>query len=756
MTEAARPIDDIMAADRVRRRVFLEWLLVAGLALATMLLLAGSGAADRADNLLYDALMARRPAAASPVVIVAIDEPSLQTLGRWPWPRRTHAALLRRLAAARPAAIGYDVLFVEPSDDDPDLAAALAQAGRVVLPMAFLLPGSNGAPFDADVPAPPLAAAARAVGHVDVAHDRDGIVRRVSLRGGSVSANWPAFAEQLHRIVRGRPSAAAARTTTEPLPAGRFALARPVLVPFAGPAGTHRQVSLADVLAGRVPPELLAGRVLLVGSTASGSGDQYPTPVGAMPGVEIQANMLDSLLRGEVILPMGRAASALATLLPLAVLLAGLLLLPPRLNVALGLGLIAGLLAASALLLRWAGLWLPPAAGLAGLALVYPLWGWRRLEAANAYMVRELTRLRAEPAAGLPDATPPVRRGWAGEAIAHQTDLLHLAIERVRSLRRFFADSLADLPDATLVLDLAGRVLVANKAAVGLFGDLAPATRLTDLIDRLAPGEAAGELDGRELVTLSGRVLVVRLVPLHDARDVAVGSIARLSDITALRLAARQRENTLQLLSHDMRSPQASILALLRHWPPSDAAVRDQIAGYAQRTLSLADGFVQLARAESAPTRFDLLDLVPLLDEAVDDQWVLAHAKGITLAVERGPEECLVCGDRALLGRMLVNLVGNAVKYSGAGTAVTCVLAIEPEAAVCRIADQGRGIAADDLPFIFKPFHRVVARGEEAVGGAGLGLAFVETVATRHGGSVSCVSQPGVGSTFTVRLPRPA
>ena len=734
----------------MRSRLLLEWLLVAGLAIFTLCLLVSYDLTARPDNLVYDALVRARPPLRSNVTIVAIDESSLGSIGLWPWPRDVHARLIERLAAARPVAIGYDVLFIEPSAQDADLARALSRAGDVVLPLTFFVPGNNGAPFDLQAPIGPIAAAARAVGHADLTPDQDGIVRRASLIGGTRAAHWPDFAEQVNRLVTGHVSPAFQRSAKTALPADRFGFSSPILIPFSGSAGFHRTVSFGAVLRGEVPAELLAGRVILVGSTASGSGDQYPVPSGAMPGVEILANLIDALVDDRAIHQVGPGMMLCAALVPLAILLLALLALPPRINVVLGLALMLLVIGMSAGLLVWADIWLPPTAALVGLLIVYPLWAWRRLEAANAFMVEELTQLRGEadmlPTGG---ASRP-HLGWFREAIARQTVLLHMAIGRVRDLRRFFADSLQALPDATLVTDLNGKVLVANRAADALFG-ASGGRPLCDLLRGLAPDLAEGIAEGaREIAAADGRIFVLAIVPLKDSQGQPAGSIARLTDITAIRLVMRQREDALQLLTHDMRSPQASILALLDRKGEEEEDLRSRIAGYARRTLKLADDFVHYARAESGQHTAEVLDFAALLIEAADDQWALAQAKHIRVETPESEEEYLVLGDRSLLSRMLCNLIGNAIKYSDGGTVVRCTIELQGETLCCRIADEGYGIAPEDLDAIFRPFHR--SDGAEG-SGAGLGLAFVRAVVQRHGGTIEVESKLGAGSVFCVRLP---
>jgi signal transduction histidine kinase len=110
-------------------------------------------------------------------------------------------------------------------------------------------------------------------------------------------------------------------------------------------------------------------------------------------------------------------------------------------------------------------------------------------------------------------------------------------------------------------------------------------------------------------------------------------------------------------------------------------------------------------------------------------------------------------GDQTLLMRALCNLIDNAIKYSPPQTRIECSIEEEPGFWRVAIRDQGQGIADADLARLFEPFSRVGVETRGDVGGAGLGLAFVRTVAERHGGSVEVTSELGVGSVFTLRLP---
>ncbi|MNT19997.1 Signal-transduction histidine kinase senX3 [compost metagenome] len=235
--------------------------------------------------------------------------------------------------------------------------------------------------------------------------------------------------------------------------------------------------------------------------------------------------------------------------------------------------------------------------------------------------------------------------------------------------------------------------------------------------------------------------------------------MATLTDISRIRQAERQREETLRFISHDMRAPQSSILALVEmtrdaEAPDNQNGTLKRIAMLANRTLRLVDDFVHLTRAESMAIGSAELDLGSLLQDGVDDFWASASQRNLVLEVTTPLPAAYTRGDQTLLMRALCNLIDNAVKYSPAGTRIDCGIEEEPGFWRVSVRDQGQGIAAEDIARLFEPFSRVGVERRGDVGGAGLGLAFVRTVAERHGGSVEVRSEPGAGSVFTLRLPR--
>lgn len=246
-------------------------------------------------------LLERTDAEAAPVVVVAVDDRSVEALGPWPWPLSVQADLVAALQAAGATVVGLDYLLSSPHNDPAGtqrLARAMAQ-GPVVLAAA-----AQGV-FDV-LPPEDLAAQAAGVGRTGWQPDADGVVRRLHLR--------PQPQPQPFALAVAR----AAGLAEEDLPASGT-----VLLNYRPPANASRlkiyrwvpTVSAADVLDGLVGQHV-AGRVALVGLTASGAADRYNTPfTQGVPDVYLQAFAVRAFLTGDHVAPVPAPASWLAVVL---------------------------------------------------------------------------------------------------------------------------------------------------------------------------------------------------------------------------------------------------------------------------------------------------------------------------------------------------------------------------------------------------------------------------------------------------------
>jgi signal transduction histidine kinase len=451
-------------------------------------------------------------------------------------------------------------------------------------------------------------------------------------------------------------------------------------------------------------------------------------------------------------------SAALSVVLVACVL--GLLLWRPRLALWITLVGIACVLLSSAGLAEIRRWWSPTPAAL-GMLFGYLIWNWRRLSVVLTYFGWELARLDREP-----KVFPERRRAQftGADRLQGQIMALEQAMSRTRDTRRFIADGLEYLPVATLISDPSGKILLGNRKARSLFekplvGD--------DVLDQLAQlgypdlstaphplMSALPLLEFRDHKERSLRLERAALLPVDG--DTPIGWLLSLTDLSAERAAEEQRSVLLRFLSHDLRAPHSAILALLdvhRHQAEADAPLFEQIERQVRRALSLTDGFVLLARAESEAYQFQPSLFAMLVLDVLDQALPIAQQKGIELLhdMDEQSQERLVLADQGLLTRALFNLLENAIKYSGANTTVRLNVRCHEEWLRCELTDQGKGIAAEELPDLFSQYRRFSSA--QGIDGVGLGLSMVKAVIDHHGGKIDCESVVDRGTRFRLELP---
>ncbi len=231
-----------------------------------------------------------------------------------------------------------------------------------------------------------------------------------------------------------------------------------------------------------------------------------------------------------------------------------------------------------------------------------------------------------------------------------------------------------------------------------------------------------------------------------------------------------QRTQEMQLqymrrVSHELRAPLSSVLMTLRalraSLPPE---VPDKFAELLQRAearletlLDTVGDLLTLSRMRQAPLQepFTELAVSHLVEQVMDEMSDIAQQRGVLLETEIEPGLPPLYGQPEGLRTMLINLVGNAIKYTPSGGRVTVSAASEAGGnyVVLRVRDTGIGIAPEDLPRIFDEFFRTEAARRLQVHGSGLGLSIVKYTVEAHKGEIAVDSELGKGSTFTVRLP---
>ena len=364
----------------------------AAMLLVVVGLLSVSGWLQRLDWLVYDEIISRQSFQPdSDIVIVAIDEESLRTIGKWPWSRELHAGLIDRLSQIGSNVVALDLLLSEPDVDHPEadkrLKTAIFTHGNVVLPVA---PAQN-ASGDRFSLIQPLASLQRraTLGHVDVELDRDGVARRIFLYAGIDIPAFPALGLALAdkgslpnrmRLLSRMPEADKTIVNT----GNSWVRLREIMVPFAGPPGTYPRISYARLLNDDDLLDDLRGKIIIVGMTATGLRQGFLTPVSLtrhnyMSGVEWHASVVDMLRNGRSIYPVPEMVAIAVTVLWVLAVLLVVNIVPGRfrslvllVSLAAGIGLVT-------MLLGVFHIWLPPGVALIGTLAVYPLQSWQRI-----------------------------------------------------------------------------------------------------------------------------------------------------------------------------------------------------------------------------------------------------------------------------------------------------------------------------------------------------------------------------------------
>jgi len=224
----------------------------------------------------------------------------------------------------------------------------------------------------------------------------------------------------------------------------------------------------------------------------------------------------------------------------------------------------------------------------------------------------------------------------------------------------------------------------------------------------------------------------------------------------------RQRLLFLAEVSHELRTP-VTILrgeadVTLRAEPASAAVYRDTLARISQQAEEmgrLIDDLLFLVRTEADTIPFDMqrIDLQGVVADAARDGAVLARGKGIAIREHLPGRAVWANADAQRLRQAMLIAIDNAVRHSGAGSAIEVSLAVADGRAAIAVADRGAGVPAEELPYVFERFYRIRGGAKRRPHGSGLGLPIAKWIAEKHGGTIALESTPGEATRLTIGLP---
>ncbi len=710
------------------------------------------------------------------LVLVAIDDRSLEQLQQFPWPRQYYVDLLDRLVPGQPSVVAMDLLFSEATTTDAALATALLRSGQVVLAQAV---DAFGNPL---LPVAPLREAAIATGHILHQPDSDGITRSVKLQWND-APSFGVAAVQAYSVVR----------ETVELPA----LDRPYWLNWTGRSRTLPQYSFVDVLERRIPPERFTHKLVLVGVTATGVDalmTPYDRPLPAS-GVHLQATLINNLLQQRPLVPasagwiwlffglcgpglsyglsfwrgLRRCAVWLSACLMAGAMTMGLFSLGYWLPIALILSLMTSTAIATCWLEQW------------------------RLDRQLQHHVEVLWR--AYQGTVVKPYPPSVAEGAAYSQLAevpHPGD----SITQLRELATVFGRSQAtqaaiaqSLAIGLVASDLEGHIWFCNPVAKSWLalqtGDRLPLALHPTWMNS-ADWEAAVATvvaqhqsaqhslqQGDRWYTLTLEPLVYS-VPLQAAAQSAIdglllvieeitlqkqAELALADQVKELQRLSQLKDDFLSTVSHELRSPMANIQMAIKllevtKSPESTRHYLKILQAECTREIDLINDLLDLQRLEADAHVFHMeaIELETWLPPLIEPFYERAESQQQSIKIELCEPLPILAADTASLQRVLVELVNNACKYTPPDGTITVLADASSEYVHLSVSNSGSEIPPAEIPRIFEKFYRVPQADRWKRGGTGLGLALVQKLVQCLGGSIHVTSEAGY-TTFTIQLP---
>lgn len=742
--------------------VALACLLFSGVVLLTLLPLAREAQVRLTDTLFW---IAPSPSTRAPVVIVTIDEQSLERYGRWPWSRTRLAELLDNISSASPKVVGLDILLSEPQSQDSDGAfqSALLRNGKTVLVDKIGILPSGPQWIE---PIKQFGESAVAIGHTHAVLDVDGICRRFQPVELSPSGERYAFAIEIAAHIEPTSAKHFMEVYEKAAPQNRSGVVKlqPTMVRIPFRRDSFETLRASDVLEKR-GLEKIKEHAVLVGFGPTDIGDRVVTPLSTempVPGVQVHAQILDSILTRRYLRESPWWLSAIL--------------------------LFAGCGAAVMIFRRWRGLALlitlpltSAAVYVIGLAtfvffsLILPIGPLMLAVVLGPILVSTVDIALVERSVGqqlkslrnlLAKTSSPDEPDSKTPDLALRVNVLGELQAKLGSRYELHEALLEATQDMIAIFDDSGELLLKNQVFAATF-KVFPDNALTlaglraQLVNNPEMPTISRDKGEEQEVFIGHELYFMRTSPLPSTSlSPRGGTIVTLSSLRNRVERDRARSEALGFITHELRTPLAAIQGfaeLIMQDPAASSAegAPETIYRESQRLLALIGSYLDVLRLDAGakPIASHVIDLEGLVEQVLAILKPMADSAGMTLVADV-PEPITFLGDAPLISGAVLNLVSNAIKYGCPQTEVRVICSQAENNVVISVQNEGMSVPAAEIPRLFDAYYRAPSV-ESGHNGWGLGLAFVKRIAEKHGGWVTAENHDGL-MTFQIHLPNSA
>ncbi len=747
-----------------------RWLITTGSILLTCGLLYLSGAFSVFSDLSLKLLFQLRGerSTSQQIVIIGVDEQSIDELGAWPFPRDVHASLLDQLSSAK--AVGFDFIFTEPKPGDQTFSQALEKAPPTILAVAT--------DYNQKITQPASTLSGyHDVGIIDTTINKNGSIKQLSIQ--LKNEQYQYFAQAL---------AQAANISTRPF------IDNSRLINYYGPEFTFFYLPYVDILNGDLPAEFFEDRFVLIGAQAIGLGDVHLTPFSSLhptPGVEIQATILNNILDKSFL--QRSNIFIFISFFSLFILLFVWQKLPEIQNFTLTL-LIVFLFCGASYYFFLKNIYLAPSFPAITLFVGYIVHLLAQEIATAKTLISRIQYMDGQLASSIKDlyTNQPENSDFTQTGKGPKLSFLTQGIERhlaqfqqatqALGLQTHFIKHLLkkEAPPLAIWDEKRGKLIIANGPFETIWYSFTADTVLPDLdsmLDFLSqkthnkgsseakktiialPDHEPIELD--ICVTPFGKrhFYHVTIQKLDPAGTGFSGYLINFTDVSEIHELERVKSEVLSIVSHELKLPLTVIQGygemLASSLPAEQAKFADEICNHTRRLNQMIVEFLDIERIESGKYKLNNFpfNLIEMLDDGINAVSPAAKKKNININLHTPSKATPFVGDETLMLQAFINLLDNGVKFSPQNTIVTIELQEQKDEMVLTITDQGPGIPEEKRESIFNKFSR--GDHPEGVEGFGLGLALVHQIITSHGGTI-IVSSSGQnqGAQFTITIPK--
>jgi CHASE2 domain-containing sensor protein len=706
-------------------------------------------------------------------IIIAVDNRTLEKLGRWPLKRSYYASLLKWLKEAD--VVAFDIILTEQSMDDTELAEAVKQHGRVVLPLLI----DEGTA----IKSPAIAFSPDYLGHIYMEQDIDGVVREIYHTLFFNNTFLPSFSSIIYGTATGKPLKRMSHVHFQEQKNKIIQLDR-MYINYCGGPGTFDRISLSYILEGVYPPSFFKNRICLVGITATGIGDIMITPFSqdraGMPGIEVHANILNSLLLNNQIRIIPYWVGWLIAIFMSLVFYFYFMKINELRTAILSLVILICVTAFIYAIFSMFNIWFSPSilyfAFLSTLVVTYVFKfndAVIRLDIAYVTVKSHLRwyndiESQKQFEKGIRGLLTPGGVYSKAQVLFDITN--QLIFEKELTDRAIFSDIQAVIlfgPDRATVL--------ANNLAVDLCKENSlDMSSIDALIKNMAPFildkfDIGGPLEklysGNNYLTFNVSFPIPKKKYFKvDASYLSINEkiyfLFIFSDITKVKELEIFRGHVVSLVSHEIKTPMISIQGFGEILFENLEGEMKEFAGIvnkeSERLIRFLNTFLDISRIEEGRQQIRIVpdSVSDIVKEVAIELKAIANEKNIVICSEIPDEMSQVMIDRDLTKQSIINLVENAIKYSTLGKSVIIKLIEETEQIRIDIIDQGTGIKEKDICRVFEKFYRATSDDTEDIKGSGLGLTFVKEAIEAQGGKVSVESIFGKGSKFSIKFSR--